>query len=152
MAHCDCQVLLDRTYFLPLGDRSWPDGTLVELEYIEDGDMSRDAARTDLTKITALGRQRAIRAGQSSKTDVIRAFGSTKVLRFDSGFEVWIYQLDDKRADELASPDSRASGAIKGQGGLAQLGDGSAEFIVLFAPSGVVAKTRVRPKSMVPLE
>jgi hypothetical protein len=43
--HCDCQVLLDRTYFVPLGDRSWPDDALVELEYIEDGDVSLDAAR-----------------------------------------------------------------------------------------------------------
>ncbi len=29
---CDCEVLLDRTYVLPLGDRSWPDDTLVEFE------------------------------------------------------------------------------------------------------------------------
>jgi hypothetical protein len=34
--YCDCQVLLDRTYYLPLGDRSWPDDTLIELEYMED--------------------------------------------------------------------------------------------------------------------
>jgi hypothetical protein len=33
---CDCEVLLDRTYFLPLGDESWPDDTLVEFEYMED--------------------------------------------------------------------------------------------------------------------
>jgi hypothetical protein len=33
---CDCEVLLDRTYFLPLGDKSWPDDTLVEFEYMED--------------------------------------------------------------------------------------------------------------------
>lgn len=32
---CDCEVLVDRTYFLPLGDRSWPDETLVEFEYME---------------------------------------------------------------------------------------------------------------------
>ncbi|MCY1165585.1 MAG: hypothetical protein V4455_15620 [Pseudomonadota bacterium] len=32
---CDCEVLVDRTYFLPLGDRSWPDDTLVEFEYME---------------------------------------------------------------------------------------------------------------------
>lgn len=36
LAYCDCQVLLDRTYFLPLGDRSWPDDTLVEIEYMDD--------------------------------------------------------------------------------------------------------------------
>lgn len=33
---CDCEVLLDRTYFVPLDDRSWPDDTRVELEYMED--------------------------------------------------------------------------------------------------------------------
>ena len=32
---CDCEVLIDRTYFLPLGDRSWPDDTLVEFEYMD---------------------------------------------------------------------------------------------------------------------
>lgn len=29
---CDCEVLVSRSYELPLGDRSWPDSTLVELE------------------------------------------------------------------------------------------------------------------------
>jgi hypothetical protein len=33
---CDCEVLVDRTYFLPLGDRSWPDETRVEFEYMDD--------------------------------------------------------------------------------------------------------------------
>ena len=33
--YCDCQVLLDRTYFAPLGDASWPDDTLLELEYMD---------------------------------------------------------------------------------------------------------------------
>jgi hypothetical protein len=43
LAYCDCEVLLDRTYFLPLGDRSWPDDTLIEFEYMEDGDNPRGA-------------------------------------------------------------------------------------------------------------
>ena len=33
---CDCEVLLDRTYFLPLGDASWPDDTLVKFDFMED--------------------------------------------------------------------------------------------------------------------
>jgi hypothetical protein len=33
---CDCEVMLDRTYFLPLGDSSWPDDTLVQFESMED--------------------------------------------------------------------------------------------------------------------
>ena len=33
---CDCQVLLDRTYYAPLWDKSWPDDTIVEFEYMTD--------------------------------------------------------------------------------------------------------------------
>ena len=33
---CDCEVLLDRTYFLPLGDQIWSDDTRVEFDYMED--------------------------------------------------------------------------------------------------------------------
>jgi hypothetical protein len=38
LPYCDCQVLVDRTYFLPLGDHSWPDDTLVQYEYMDDND------------------------------------------------------------------------------------------------------------------
>jgi hypothetical protein len=33
---CDCQVLLDRTYYAPIWDHSWPDDTLVTFEYMTD--------------------------------------------------------------------------------------------------------------------
>ena len=33
---CDCQVLLDRTYYAPIWDRSWPDDTLVSFDYMID--------------------------------------------------------------------------------------------------------------------
>ena len=36
LPYCDCEVLLDRSYTLPLGDKSWPDDALVELEYMDD--------------------------------------------------------------------------------------------------------------------
>jgi hypothetical protein len=36
LQYCDCEVLLDRTYYAPLGDRSWPDDTLLEFEYMDD--------------------------------------------------------------------------------------------------------------------
>lgn len=36
LPYCDCEVLVDRTYFLPLGDRSWPDDTRVEFEYMDE--------------------------------------------------------------------------------------------------------------------
>lgn len=33
---CDCQSLIDRTYLLPLGDKSWPDDALIQFEYMEN--------------------------------------------------------------------------------------------------------------------
>jgi hypothetical protein len=33
---CDCQVLLDRTYYAPIWDRGWPDDTLVTFGYMDD--------------------------------------------------------------------------------------------------------------------
>jgi hypothetical protein len=32
---CDCQVLLDRSYYAPIWDKSWPDDTLVEFDYMD---------------------------------------------------------------------------------------------------------------------
>ncbi|TQK04788.1 hypothetical protein FBX97_3750 [Herbaspirillum sp. SJZ107] len=36
LQYCDCQVMLDRTYYAPIWDRSWPDDTLVSFAYMED--------------------------------------------------------------------------------------------------------------------
>ncbi len=41
LPYCDCEVLLDRTYVLPLGDRSWPDDSVVEFEYRDDASPDR---------------------------------------------------------------------------------------------------------------
>jgi hypothetical protein len=98
LPYCDCQVLLDRTYYLPLGDRSWPDDTLVEFEYMDD-DASSSASEPPTG-------------------------GPAKVIRFDSGYEVWIYQLPG----ELPA---KGKAALK------------TELVVLFAPSGTVTKTRI---------
>src|SRR5690242_10720801 len=35
LRYCDCEVLVDRAYFMPLGDSSWPDDTRVEFEYMD---------------------------------------------------------------------------------------------------------------------
>jgi hypothetical protein len=49
LAYCDCEVLLDRTYFMPLGDRSWPDDTLIEFEYMDDEPPGRGAPSGTVT-------------------------------------------------------------------------------------------------------
>ncbi|UOD32873.1 hypothetical protein INH39_15130 [Massilia violaceinigra] len=33
---CDCQVLLDRSFYAPIFDASWPDDAIVEFEYMDD--------------------------------------------------------------------------------------------------------------------
>lgn len=38
---CDCEMLVDRTYFVPLQDASWPDDTLVVFDFMDDGDAPR---------------------------------------------------------------------------------------------------------------
>lgn len=43
---CDCQVLLDRTYYAPIWDRSWPDDTLVSFDYMDDPAPAAAAAST----------------------------------------------------------------------------------------------------------
>ena len=60
--------------------------------------------------------------GQSSKQDVVAALGPGTVVRFDSGYEVWVYRRNPLRSEAA-----------------------NAEFVILFAPSGIVKKTRIRP-------
>ena len=48
--YCDCQVLLDRTYFAPLGDLSWPDDTLIVLEYMDDQGVAADTSAAPAPK------------------------------------------------------------------------------------------------------
>ena len=63
-----------------------------------------------------------VAVGKASKADVIAALGAGAVVKFDSGFEVWVYRSKPARATIS-----------------------SAEFVVLFGPSGIVQKTRIRP-------
>jgi hypothetical protein len=81
----------------------------------------------------------AITIGKSTKTDVIAALGNTTVISFDSGFEVWVYQV---AGDTPAKP---SWGGLFGHADSKMETLGKTEFVILFAPSGVVTKTRIRP-------
>ena len=80
------------------------------------------APGASFTTVSAPNARDAITVGKSTKADVIAALGKTTVISFDSGYEVWVYQLT---------------------GGATAID--RTEFVILFAPSGVVAKTRIRP-------
>jgi hypothetical protein len=64
----------------------------------------------------------AVAIGQSTQQEVMAALGPATVVRFDSGYEVWVYRKNPLRSEAA-----------------------NAEFVILFAPSGIVKKTRIRP-------
>ena len=75
LSYCDCAALLDRAYYVPLGDRSWPDDTLVQLEYMDGPSGAGEYANL-------VG---------SSKAEMAGIFGRAKEMRFGDGREVWLY-------------------------------------------------------------
>ena len=86
----------------------------------------------------------AVTIGRSTRADVMLAFGKTTAISFDSGFEVWVYRY---AASGSAAGASAAAGVLARLGGMdpGNAATGDAEFVVLFAPTGIVTKTRVRP-------
>jgi hypothetical protein len=62
--------------------------------------------------------------GKSSKADVSSALGTATVISFDNGYEVWVYSWG-----AAADRTTRAA----------------SELVVLFEPSGLASKVRVRP-------
>lgn len=70
------------------------------------------------------GAQDAIVAGKSTKADVAAALGTGAVVKFDSGYEAWVYRAKAYKP-AVDAP-------------------GTNELVVLFAPSGIVKKTRIR--------
>ncbi|MES2960177.1 MAG: hypothetical protein V4792_18465 [Pseudomonadota bacterium] len=61
--------------------------------------------------------------GKSTKAQVATALGTAIVIPFDSGYEVWVYRWRGADATTRAAT----------------------ELVVLFDPSGLAAKARVRP-------
>lgn len=98
--------------------------------FLENGNAKPPFRDPTMTMENA--RERVV-PGQSTKADVTAALGQATVVRFDSGFEVWVYR------DYASGSPARASSA-----------QGGAEFVILFAPSGVVKKTRIRPPAASP--
>jgi hypothetical protein len=93
------------------------------------------------TRLVAADRMKdAVAIGRSTRADVVAALGETLVIRFDTGYEVWVYRLaKDARAQGVTARRGPTPSADKAKP------DASGEFVILFAPSGLVAKTRIRP-------
>lgn len=75
------------------------------------------------TSIPAARLEAAIVPGQTTRAQMLTALGTTRFIRFDSGYETWLYQAP---AD----------------------GGRFEEFVVLVDPAGMVRKLRRRPPSV----
>ena len=67
----------------------------------------------------------AVVPGRSTKAEVLAALGKATVVKFESGYEVWVYR-----------------GSVAGS-----QPTGITEFVILFGPDGVLKKSRVRAPS-----
>ena len=74
--------------------------------------------------------------GATTRTEILAAFGSASVVKFDSGYEVWIYR------DRAGAPRLLRYVPVVGLGaGL--IPDRKRELVILFGPDGVVRKSRL---------
>lgn len=73
---CDCQVLLDRSYYAPIWDQRWPDDTLLAFDYM-DAPAGATALAPGYTQMAAMRTQ----LGEPSAS-----------VRFDDGRQVWRYR------------------------------------------------------------
>ena len=64
----------------------------------------------------------ALAVGKSTKADARAALGEATVVDFASGYEVWVYR--ERAQEKEPAP--------------------KAELVLLFAPSGILTRTRVR--------
>lgn len=86
---CDCQVLLDRSFYAPLWDRSWSDDTLLELHYQDDPPAAADTAVAD---------------DHRSMQQMQAALGPATVIRFDSGYQTWRYRYPSRSSAVDGAP------------------------------------------------
>ena len=66
--------------------------------------------------------QEIVAVGKTTQDEALSALGPATDIQFDNGYTIWVYRARS-----------------------AQLDADKAEFVILFAPSGVVKKTRLRP-------
>ena len=66
--------------------------------------------------------QDAVAVGKATQAEVLAVLGPATQIAFDSGYAVWIYRA------RPAKPDAHR-----------------AELVILFAPSGIAKKSRLRP-------
>ena len=97
----------------------------ADLSAVSNPQSSRPAFRDPAMSIESA--TAAIGIGTSTQAEVLAALGPGTVVKFDSGYEIWVYRE--------RSPDTAGNAEIK-----------PAELVILFSPDGTVKKTRIKPR------
>lgn len=82
LPYCDCQVLLDRSYYAPIWDRSWSDDTLLAFDDMDSAPGPQDSA---------------IAADHRGGAQMRARLGPANVVSFDSGYQMWRYTYPARR-------------------------------------------------------
>lgn len=75
---CDCQVLLDRSFYAPIWDARWPDDTLLAFDDIDAAPGTRPGT--------------ALAPGYDNIGAVRARLGAATEVKFDSGAQIWRYR------------------------------------------------------------
>ena len=105
-------------------------------------DIGATAMQSTTRTVSSRDLRGAIITGKSTRTNLLDALGSTTVIRFDSGYEVWVYRTT---GEEAADVDAGRPGAAPGTGKAGPAKPAETEFLVLLSPRGIVTRTRIRP-------
>ncbi len=95
-----------------------------------------------ITKIGSKDKLELMQVGKSTKQEVIEKFGATRSVKFDSGYEVWAYQIKQDGSINISWV-QRIEKLGSDKGVL-----GNLEVVLLFDPTGVLNKKRVRDPSL----
>lgn len=125
LAVSDSQMLLDKTYYAPIADKTWSDNTLIEFSYMDGDPATPDAAAVQPISLSGSKQEIAFEFGKTTKADVSAAMGKSHRVLFRSGYEVWLYVFEKKITERMSFEDDT-------------------ELVILFDPAGVVKKLRVR--------
>lgn len=113
--------MLERSYLLPLWDRSWSKDTLVRFEYMDEPPSGKEID----AQLMRGGAPLSVVTGTTIRKQLLAQATPRRRVALPNGFESWQYALKPAAAaigDPLAQTD----------------------LVVLIDPDGIVRKARVR--------
>ena len=130
LASCDCQAMLEKTYFVPLWDHTWSDDTRITFDYMDEPANGQTVEAQLARGGTPLAL--SVVAGKTTGAELGARAKPRRRVELPNGFESWMYAVEPAVPVAPAKQDGQPP---------------KAELVVLIDPAGVVRKARVREPS-----